>query len=71
MTKLDEFKEIFYLHKLQTKLLAEVTQRLERLKPASLEAEANEVIRLTSELEMVTREANEKWAAWEAKYGGN
>lgn len=69
MTKLDEFKEIFYLHKLQTKLLAEVTERMERLKPASLEAEAEEVIRLTAELELITQEANEKWKAWDIKYG--
>jgi hypothetical protein len=69
MTKLDEFKEIFYLHKLQTKLMAEVTERVQRLTPTALEAEANEVIRLTAELEMITQEANEKWKAWDAKYG--
>jgi len=68
-SKLDEFKEIFYLHKLMNQLLADVTLRVDRLKPSALEEEANEVIRLVAELELVTREANERWKAWDEKYG--
>lgn len=69
MSKLDEFKEIYYLTKLMDKLLTEVTAKVERLKPSALEEEANEVIRMVAELELVTREANEKWKEWDNKYG--
>jgi hypothetical protein len=69
MTKLEEFKEIWSLYMLQLKLMQDVTERLQRLTPTALEAEANEAIRMTAELELITQEANEKWKAWEAKYG--
>ena len=53
---------------LQLKLMNECTVGLERLKPQSLAAEAEELRLKVIELEMITKEVAEKWADWKAKY---
>ena len=61
-------KELWRLQMLQLRLANEVTAGLEKLKPQSIAAEAEELRLKVIELEMITKEVSEKWKDWKAKY---
>jgi hypothetical protein len=68
MSKLDEFKEILRLTRLQRELIKDCQERLNLLTPGGLEEFAIETERRVAELEMVMAESKELWAKWMEKY---
>lgn len=70
-TKLERAKELFYLYKLTKQLKAECVERMNKLTPQALQAEAEETIRKVTELEMVHAELQQKLEEWDADYADN
>jgi hypothetical protein len=63
-TRLSQFKEIFGLYKLQSRLKEESVLLIRELKPGSSEDQVQAVLHKLAELSLVSKELEDKWEEW-------